>query len=86
MHNKFIVAQKNMVLVLLVLLCDALCMKKYMACLFCRKILRFSSSAFICLYLLFLLERKICIKHGHDNFCTVLIYYVEHRKNTKSIV
>jgi hypothetical protein len=51
-----------------------------MARLFCRKILRFSSSAFICLYLLFLLERKMCIKHGHDNFCTMLIYYVEHRK------
>jgi hypothetical protein len=36
--------------------------------------------------LLFLLERKICIKHGHDNFFIVLIYYVEHRKNIKSVV
>jgi hypothetical protein len=46
----------------------------------------FSSSSFICLYLLFLLERKICIKHGHDDFCTVLIYYVKHRKSDKSVV
>ena len=37
-------------------------------------------------FLLFLLESKICIKHACDNFCTVIIYYLEPRKNTKSVV
>jgi hypothetical protein len=31
-------------------------------------------------FLLFLLESKICIKHACDNFCTVIIYYVEPKK------
>jgi hypothetical protein len=48
--------------------------------MFCRKILMFSSSAFICLDLLFLLESKICIKHACDNFSIVIIYGVEHGK------
>jgi uncharacterized CHY-type Zn-finger protein len=60
--------------------------EKYMPCMFCRKILMSSSSAIYGWFLLFLIERKIWIKLGYDNFCTVLIYYVEHRKNTKSIV
>jgi hypothetical protein len=33
-----------------------------------------------------LLERKISIKHAYDNFCIVFVYYVDHGKNTKSIV
>ena len=37
-------------------------------------------------FLLFLLESKLCIKHAYDNFCTVIIYYKEHRKNTQSVV
>jgi hypothetical protein len=45
-----------------------------------------SLSAFNCRFLLFLLESKICIKHVRDNFYTPIIYYVEPRKNTKSIV
>jgi hypothetical protein len=45
-----------------------------------------SSSAFIGLFLLFLVERKISIKHAYDKFCTVVGYCVEHGKNTKSIV
>jgi hypothetical protein len=57
-----------------------------MTCMFCRKILMFSSNAFICLDLLFLLESKICIKHACDNFCLVINYCVEHGKNTKCIV
>jgi hypothetical protein len=36
--------------------------------------------------LLFVLESKIYIKHVCDNFCTMIIYYVEPRKNAKSIV
>jgi hypothetical protein len=51
-----------------------------MPCMFCRKILMFSSSAFICLDLLFFLESKLCIKHACDNFCIVIIYGVEHGK------
>jgi hypothetical protein len=54
--------------------------------MFYRKILIFSSSAFICLDLLFLLERKIYIKHACNNFCIVIIYGVEHGKSTQSIV
>jgi hypothetical protein len=57
-----------------------------MPCMFYRKILIFSSSAFICLDLLFLLERKIYIKHACNNFCIVIIYGVEHGKSTQSIV
>jgi hypothetical protein len=60
--------------------------EKYMSCMFCRKILMSSSSAFIGWFLLFLVERKISIKHAYDNFCTVVGYYVEYGKNTKSIV
>jgi hypothetical protein len=54
--------------------------------MFCRKILRFSSSAFICLDLLFLLESKICIKHACDNFGIAIIYGLEHGKNTQYVV
>jgi hypothetical protein len=36
--------------------------------------------------LLFFIESKICIKDACDNFCTVFVYYVEHVKNTKSVV
>jgi hypothetical protein len=56
-----------------------------MSCMFYVKIWMCSSSAFIGLYLLFLIESKICIKHAYDNFCTVLVYYVEHGRVIKSV-
>jgi hypothetical protein len=31
-------------------------------------------------FLLFLLEREICIKHAHDKFCIVFVYCVDHGK------
>ena len=46
--------------------------------------MRSSSSAFNDWFLLFLLESKNCIKHACDNFCTVINYYLEPRKNTKN--
>jgi hypothetical protein len=55
-----------------------------MPCMFCVKIWMCSSSAFIGLYLLFLIESKIGIKHAYDNFCTVLVYCVEHGRVIKS--
>jgi hypothetical protein len=54
--------------------------------MFYRKIMMCSSSAFNGWFVLFLLESKICIKHACDNFYTMIIYYVEPRKNTKFIV
>jgi hypothetical protein len=45
-----------------------------------------SSSAIYGWFLLFLLESKVCIKLACDNFYTVIIYYVEPRKNTKFVV
>jgi hypothetical protein len=54
--------------------------------MFYRKIIRCSSSAYNDLFLLFLIEGKSCIKHACDNFGTLITYYVEPRKNTKSIV
>jgi hypothetical protein len=54
--------------------------------MFYRKIVMSSSSAIYEWFLLFLLESKIYIKHACDNFYTVIIYYVEPRKNTKSVV
>jgi hypothetical protein len=44
---------------------------------------------FMCIYLLFLvklIELKICIKLVCETFCTVLVYCVEHGKNTKYVV
>jgi hypothetical protein len=43
----------------------------------------------MCNYLLFLvklLELKMCIKHVRETFCTVILDYVDHGKNTKSVV
>jgi hypothetical protein len=60
--------------------------EKYMSYMFYRKILMSSSSAFIGWFLLFLLERKISIKHTYDNFRIVFVYCVDHGKNTKSVV
>jgi hypothetical protein len=43
----------------------------------------------MCIYLLFLvklLELKTCIKHVCETFYTVIVGYVDHGKNTKSIV
>jgi hypothetical protein len=37
-------------------------------------------------FLLFFVERKNCITHACDNFCDMLVYCVEHRKNNKSVV
>jgi hypothetical protein len=37
-------------------------------------------------FFLFLVESKNCITHACDNFCDVLVYCVEHRKNNKSVV
>jgi hypothetical protein len=45
-----------------------------------------SSDAFISLYLLFLIESKICIKHAYDKSCTVLNYCLEHDRSIKSVV
>jgi hypothetical protein len=38
------------------------------------------------IFLLFLVESKNCITYVCDNFCDVLVYCVEHRKNNKSVV
>jgi hypothetical protein len=57
-----------------------------MSCMFCRKIVMYSSSAFNGWFLLILQESNVCIKHACDNFCTMIIYYIEPRKNVKSVV
>jgi hypothetical protein len=33
-----------------------------------------------------LIESKNCIKHAYDNFCAVVVYCVEPRKNIKSVI
>jgi hypothetical protein len=33
-----------------------------------------------------LLGLKMCTKHACETFCTVIVDYVDHGKNTKSIV
>jgi hypothetical protein len=38
------------------------------------------------LFLVKLLELKMCIKHVCETICTMIIDYVDHIKNTKSIV
>ena len=55
--------------------------EKCMPCMCCGKILRCSSSTLNGWFLLFLLESKICIKHACGNFCIVIIYCLESRKN-----
>jgi hypothetical protein len=71
---------------LLFFLCDALCIKKYISCMFYREIWMYISSALLADFLLFLLEREICIKHAYDKFCIVFVYCVDHGKNIKSVV
>ena len=86
MVSKSYMYQKNMIPSLLLFLCNVFPRKKYVSCMFCRKIMRCSSSALNGWILLFLLESQICIKHACDNFCTVIICCVEHRKNISSVV
>jgi hypothetical protein len=86
MNSKSIIAQKIMVPILLVFICDVVSGKKYMLYMFCVKLLMSNSSAIYCLDLLFLIERKIWIKHGYDDFYTVIIYCVDCWKVLKSVV
>ena len=65
---------------LLLYLCNVLSRKNICHACPVENIMRCSSSAFNGWFLLFLLESKICIKQACDNFCTVIICCVEHRK------
>jgi hypothetical protein len=78
MHSNSHVAQKNMIPVLLVLFCDVLCMKNICHACYVENI----DVYFKCLYWLiyFMLERRNCIKHAYDNFCTVFVYCVDLEK------
>jgi hypothetical protein len=43
----------------------------------------------MCIYLLFLvklLELKMCTKYVCETFCTVIVDYVDHGQNTKYVV
>jgi hypothetical protein len=54
--------------------------------MFCEKLWMSSSSANLGLIFVILLEGKSCIKQAYDNFCTVIVCCVEHRKNSKYVV
>ena len=86
MVSKSYMYQKNMILSLLLFLCNVLPWKNMCYACTVEKIMRCSSSAFNGWCLLFLLESKDCIKHACDNFCTGIVCYKDHRKNTNSVV
>jgi hypothetical protein len=86
MNSKSIIAEKIVVPILVVFICDLIFWEKYMLYMFCVELLMSSSSAIYCLDLLFLIERKIWIKHGYDDFYIVIIYCVYCWKVLKSVV
>jgi hypothetical protein len=75
-----------MVLVLLIFFSDVLYMKNIYHAGSVEKFWCVVQAPLLADFFKILLERGICIKHIYDNFCTVMVCYVEPRTNVKSVV
>jgi hypothetical protein len=86
MHSNSNMCQKKCETCFVSLIIRCTSHEKCMSCMFYGKILMCSSSAFICLDLLFLLGLKIWIMHACETFSMMISYCVNHGKNMNCAV